>query len=60
MLEELETLISEAIKDEDMLLIQDDPYGELRFTDEPRIPYIGVNQTDKNIYLGSFSKIVTS
>jgi len=51
--------VFEAIKDEDMLLIQDDPYGELRFTDEDRIPYIGLNQTDKNIYLGSFSKIVT-
>ena len=51
--------VFEAIKDEDMLLIQDDPYGELRFTDDERIPYIGLNQTEKNIYLGSFSKIVT-
>ena len=51
--------VFEAIKDEDMLLIQDDPYGELRFEDTPRIPYIGLNQTEKNIYLGSFSKIVT-
>lgn len=51
--------VFEAIKDEDMILIQDDPYGELRFTDDERIPYIGLNQTDKNIYLGSFSKIVT-
>ena len=51
--------VFEAIKDEDMLLIQDDPYGELRFSEDERIPYIGLNQTDKNIYLGSFSKIVT-
>lgn len=51
--------VFEVIKDEDLILIQDDPYGELRFTDEDRIPYIGLNQTDKNIYLGSFSKIVT-
>lgn len=51
--------VFEAIKDEDMILIQDDPYGELRFEDTPRIPYIGLNQTEKNIYLGSFSKIVT-
>ena len=51
--------VFEAIKDEDMLLIQDDPYGELRFTNDERIEYIGLNQTDKNIYLGSFSKIVT-
>lgn len=51
--------VFEAIKDGDMILIQDDPYGELRFTDDDRIPYIGLNQTNKNIYLGSFSKIVT-
>ena len=51
--------VFEVIKDEDLILVQDDPYGELRFTDEDRIPYIGLNQTDKNIYLGSFSKIVT-
>lgn len=51
--------VFEAIKDENMILIQDDPYGELRFEETPRIPYIGLNQTQKNIYLGSFSKIVT-
>ena len=51
--------VFDLIKDEDMLLIQDDPYGELRFEDTPRIPYIGLNQTEKNLYLGSFSKIVT-
>ncbi len=52
--------VFELIKDKNMLLIQDDPYGELRFNDdEPRIPYIGLNESDKNIYLGSFSKIVT-
>ena len=51
--------VFEIIKDEDMILIQDDPYGELRFTDTPRIPYIGLNQSSKNIYLSSFSKIVT-
>ncbi len=51
--------VFEVIKNEDMILIQDDPYGELRFTDDERIPYIGLNQTNKNIYLGSFSKIVT-
>lgn len=51
--------VFETIKDENMILIQDDPYGELRFEDGDRIPYIGMNQTSKNIYLGSFSKIVT-
>lgn len=51
--------VFELIKDEDMILVQDDPYGELRFTENERIPYIGLNQTEKNLYLGSFSKIVT-
>ncbi len=51
--------VFDVIKDENMILIKDDPYGELRFEDTPRIPYIGLNQTNKNIYLGSFSKIVT-
>lgn len=51
--------VFECIKDEDLILIQDDPYGELRFEEGERIPYIGVNQSEKNIYLGSFSKIVT-
>ncbi len=51
--------VFEEIKNEDMILIQDDPYGELRFEEGERIPYIGMNQTKKNIYLGSFSKIVT-
>ncbi|MBR1617248.1 PLP-dependent aminotransferase family protein [bacterium] len=48
-----------VIKDEDLILIQDDPYGELRFENTDRIPYIGMNRSDKNVYLGSFSKIVT-
>lgn len=51
--------VFDVIKDEDMILIQDDPYGELKFEDDERIPYIGLNKSEKNIYLGSFSKIVT-
>ncbi len=51
--------VFDLIKDEDMILIQDDPYGELRFEDGERIPYIGMNESEKNVYLGSFSKIVT-
>lgn len=50
--------IFEIIKNQDLLVIQDDPYGELKFDGKPKIPYIGINETDKNIYLGSFSKII--
>ena len=51
--------VFDVIKDEEMILIQDDPYGELRFYNTPRIPYIGLNESEKNVYLGSFSKIIT-
>ncbi len=51
--------VFDVIKDENMILVQDDPYGELRFEESERIPYIGMNKTNKNIYLGSFSKIIT-
>lgn len=57
--EENRNQIFEIIKDKDMLLVQDDPYGELMFEDTKRLPYIGMNQSEKNIYLGSFSKIIT-
>ena len=50
--------IFEVIKDKDIILVQDDPYGDLRFDDSDRIGYIGLNESDKNIYLGSFSKII--
>ena len=49
--------IGEILKDKDTFIIEDDPYGELRFIGEDLLPlkkYIG----DKSIMLGSFSKIV--
>lgn len=39
-------------------LIEDDPYGELRFEGKP-LPYIGGCRTPYSIVLGSFSKIIT-
>ena len=39
-------------------LIEDDPYGELRFEGKP-LPYIGSCRTPNSIVLGSFSKIIT-
>jgi 2-aminoadipate transaminase len=41
-----------------MLWIEDDPYGEIYFSDE-RGPDIHTLLPDKTIYLGSFSKIVS-
>lgn len=50
--------IYEIIKDTDMVLIEDDPYGELRFTGK-HLPYIGAGKFKNSIVLGSFSKVVT-
>ena len=42
----------------DVVLVEDDPYGELRFTGE-HLPYIGAGHLENSIVLGSFSKTVT-
>ena len=39
------------------VLVEDDPYGELRFTGE-HLPYIGHERNGRSIFLGSFSKII--
>ena len=49
--------VYEVIKKYDVALIEDDPYGELRFRGES-LPYIGTN-LEHSIVLGSFSKTVT-
>ena len=50
--------IFEIIKDKDIVLIEDDPYGELRFEGK-HLPYIGAGRFKNSIVLGSFSKVVT-
>lgn len=51
-------LISEALKENEIVLIEDDPYGDLRFDGE-RLPYIGAGKLTNSILLGTFSKTVT-
>lgn len=46
------------IKDYDVILVEDDPYGELRFEGE-HLPYIAAGKTENSVVLGSFSKTVT-
>ena len=48
--------IFEIIKDKELILIQDNTYGELNFEDK-RLPFIGQNNLVSNIYIGSLSKI---
>lgn len=46
------------LKKRDVVLVEDDPYGELRFEGE-RLPYIGAGRLENSILLGTFSKTVT-
>lgn len=50
--------IYEVVKDYDVVLIEDDPYGDLRWNGE-KLPYIGAGRLENSVVLGSFSKIVT-
>lgn len=50
--------VNAILKDKDIILVEDDPYGELRFEGET-LPYISADQLDQNVILGSFSKTVT-
>ncbi|MEK5232382.1 PLP-dependent aminotransferase family protein [Lysinibacillus sp. FSL K6-0232] len=50
--------ICEIVAKYDVALIEDDPYGELRFHGET-LPYIGAGKLENSILLGSFSKTVT-
>ena len=50
--------IYEVVKNFDVVLIEDDPYGDLRWRGE-KLPYIGAGRLENSVILGSFSKIVT-
>lgn len=49
--------IADILKERDTVLIEDDPYGEIRFMGED-LPPIRSKLKDNSIMLGSFSKIV--
>ena len=40
-------------------VIEDDPYGELCFDDNPQMPLKSIDQKDQVVYLGSFSKTLS-
>lgn len=50
--------IREILKGRNIVLIEDDPYGDLRF-EGVRLPYIGAGHLQNSILLGTFSKTVT-
>ena len=53
---ETRSAIAEEIKGTSTLLVEDDPYGEIRFEGERRTPFTFFS--DQTVLLGSFSKIV--
>lgn len=50
--------IYEMLRDRNVVLVEDDPYGELRFKGR-HLPYIGAGRLPNSILLGTFSKTVT-
>lgn len=56
--EENRNQVCALLKGRDIVLIEDDPYGELRFDGES-LPYIGAGKLPYSILLGTFSKTVT-
>lgn len=55
---EVRDQVYQALDEHDTVLIEDDPYGELRFEGES-LPYIGAGRLKNSIVLGTFSKTVT-
>lgn len=50
--------MTEIVQKYDSFLIEDDPYGELRFSGE-ELPYMGAELPEQSILLGTFSKTVS-
>ncbi|MCM1265167.1 MAG: PLP-dependent aminotransferase family protein [Candidatus Gastranaerophilales bacterium] len=50
--------VFEILNKKDIVLIEDDPYGDLMFEGQ-RLPYIGAGKLKNSILLGTFSKTVT-
>ncbi len=48
----------EIVKDHDLILIEDDPYGELVFSGEKLPSLFGLGRSKNFVYLSSFSKTV--
>ena len=50
--------VREALSKHNIVVVEDDPYGELRFEGES-LPYIGATNHPHGVVMGSFSKTVT-
>lgn len=56
--EENRRQVREALANRNIVVVEDDPYGELRFESES-LPYIGATNHPHGVVMGSFSKTVT-
>jgi len=50
--------VANIVAKSEALLVQDDPYGELRFSGEPKANFMSL-LPEQTILLGSFSKVIT-
>ena len=48
----------EAFAGTNTLILEDDPYGQLAFKDQPPQPIKSIDQDERVVYLGSFSKVL--
>jgi len=48
----------DALAGSETLIIEDDPYGQLAFHDQPPQPLKALDEDERVIYLGSFSKVL--
>ena len=51
--------VLELAEDYDILIIEDNPYGELRYNGEDIMPIKSMDTNERVIYLGTFSKILS-
>lgn len=51
--------VMELVKNYDITVVEDDPYGSLKYTDEEIPALKAFDKTGQVIYLGSFSKIIS-
>ncbi|HEU4598889.1 MAG TPA: PLP-dependent aminotransferase family protein, partial [Solirubrobacterales bacterium] len=49
----------QLVRDEEILLVEDNPYGLLRYSGEPMPPLYQLDGGDYVIYIGTFSKILS-
>ncbi len=56
--EERRRLLVEIARKHDLIIVEDDPYGALRYTGEDVIPIVAL-APERTIYLGTFSKTLT-